>query len=247
MRIKRNVLQLVAGLAFALSASVTHAVATFNAFALTDAEITRLQVVGSTVPEAEVNWRNYITTAFSVVQNDSSSDADPSPENSASSAGGVGGSTNGFFWLADAFTAGQVSVPGFAESSAVVELLVTINNFSNEALGVDISSSFFVSLSASLDTAAQTLESLSAGGISDGNGFFTVAFPGVGPLAIGGESSPDTIIETHEIGAGGFYQFTVRASADGRISQVPAPATLALLGLGLAGIGYQRRKQNKAA
>ena len=30
-------------------------------------------------------------------------------------------------------------------------------------------------------------------------------------------------------------------------SSVPVPATLALLGLGLAGIGYQRRKQVKAA
>ena len=29
-------------------------------------------------------------------------------------------------------------------------------------------------------------------------------------------------------------------------SSVPVPATLALLGLGLAGIGYQRRKQTKA-
>lgn len=34
---------------------------------------------------------------------------------------------------------------------------------------------------------------------------------------------------------------------EGSVVRVPAPATLMLLGLGLAGVGYQRRKQTKAA
>ena len=235
--------RILTGLALLLGASGAHATATFDASAKASSEIIDvIDVSGASIDQA--NWGQFISYQSSLVQSDSSFDREPFPPNSTSTQKGA---SFGSYSSGVSASAGvNVSAPGFAEASAIAEREIVITNLTDQAIEVVLQETIEYTSSLSLDTIFQSLEfgrvAAGAFSISASRTYSPVS----GPVTSSYDFGPDTNTVRATINASELLDFNLIAEAKGRISQVPAPATLALMSFGLFGLGYhQSRKHNK--
>lgn len=243
----RKLTGLFAGLIFyGLSASIAHAVATYDAtasFLLTLVSVT--DAVGDSVAndwsvEAEGTLFDEDTFEFGVA-NAATATVLP-PYVSLGLGGTVFQSSRSFGSASD----------GWADSFAETDLEILVDNFSGQALTFrfDYEALIDALVSGSVANGDDALAFASVD-LSDDLGFVDILIEGYADLIFGplsdSPSESGSIVFTLADGEFNYIDGLIDTDGGALSEPIPEPATLALLGLGLAGIGYKRRYGKRAA